>query len=126
MGFNLPLPASEERSKYKTRTDKHMKSRPGEKEKQKWFRKAPSSTETLPLLLCLVPCYRPTHLGTHQQTELGDPNPDGHSIGARSRSAPDNRMSSFCHTVSLHPFIHAAGMPAGECGRRAGSKSQPL
>lgn len=51
MGFNLPLPASEEWSKYKTRTDKQTKSRPRERQNQKWFRKTPLSTETPSLLL---------------------------------------------------------------------------
>lgn len=34
MGFNLPLPTSEERSKLKTRIDKQTKNRPGEREKE--------------------------------------------------------------------------------------------
>lgn len=34
MGFNLPLPTSEERSKLKTRIDKQTKNRPGEREEE--------------------------------------------------------------------------------------------
>lgn len=34
MGFNLPLPTSEERSELKTRIDKQTKNRPGEREKE--------------------------------------------------------------------------------------------
>lgn len=34
MGFNLPLPTSEERSKLKTGIDKQTKNRPGEREKE--------------------------------------------------------------------------------------------
>lgn len=102
MGFRLPLPASEEWSKYKTRTDKQVKSRPRERQNQKWFRK--DSTERRNAVASapprdgsLPPCYRPAHLGTHQRVlaERGDPNPDGHGIQARSRNGPDNGMPLF-------------------------------